>query len=190
MLISGFNLATADYRRSRRDLFRAAGIVAALTLVLAGQVALWATGRQERRAVGEHLERMEAEFRRQQDEARAIRAGVPSQTMKQYEAKVAIYNQILEASAFSWTGLLVELERSVPPSVFLAEIQPDLSTGRVSLRGVTRSFDDLSLFLRGLEERKAFRDVFLLHQATRKATPGKPDELEFTVTLLYQGRGR
>ncbi len=190
MLIPGFNLATADYRRSRRDLFRAAGIVAALTVLLAGQVAHWAAGRQERRAVGEHLERMEAEFRRQQGEARAIRTGIPSETMKQYEAKVAIYNQIIEASAFSWTGLLVELERSVPPSVYLTEIQPDLATGRVSLRGATRSFDDLSVFLHGLEERKTFRDVYLLHQTTRKATPGKPEELEFAVTLLYQGRGR
>ncbi len=190
MLISGFNLATADYRRTRRELLLAAAVVVALSLALAGQVAFWAAGRQERRDVGGRLAQMEGEFRRHQEEVRALRAGVPGEAIKRYEAKVEVYNQILEASAFSWTPLLVELERSVPPSVFLSEIYPDLPTGQVRLAGVARSFDDLSLLLRGLEQRSAFRDVYLLHQGERKAAPGKEGGLEFAVTLLYHGRRR
>jgi Tfp pilus assembly protein PilN len=107
--------------------------------------------------------------------------------MKRYQVRVKAYNQILEASAFSWIGLLVELERSVPSSVSLKEISPDLATGRVSLRGVARSFEDLSLFLRGLEQRTAFHDVFLLRQAAQETQAGKPEGLEFTVSLVYQG---
>jgi Tfp pilus assembly protein PilN len=196
MLIPGFNLATSNYRKTRRELLLATAAVVSLTVLLVGQVALWAAGRQERREVGERLGRMEGEFRRHEEEVRTRQAGAPGEAVKKYEAKVAVYNQILEASAFSWTGLLVELERSVPPSVFLKEIQPDLATGQVRLSGTARSFDDLSLFLRGLEQRSAFRDVYLLHQAERKsapggqASPGGQDGLEFAVTLLYQGRGR
>ena len=114
----------------------------------------------------------------------------PGEAIQQYEAKVGFYNRTLEASAFSWTGLLVELERSVPPFVSLGEIHPDLATGQVRLRGMARSFDDLSLFLRGLEERTAFRDIYLLHQADRKAMPGGQDGLEFAVNLVYEGRKR
>lgn len=190
MLISGFNLAASDYRRGRRELFLAAAVVAALALLLAGQIALWAAGRREGRSVASRLAQMEAEFRRHQDEVRAVLATVPEEALKRYEAKIGVYNQILEASAFSWTGLLLELERSVPPFVSLGEIHPDLASRVVRLRGVARSFDDLGLFLRGLEERTVFRDVYLLHQADRKATAGGQDGLEFAVSLVYQGRGR
>lgn len=190
MLISGFNLASTNYRRSRQEMILAISAVAALALLLVGQVALWTAGRREEQAAAARLARMEGELRRHQEEVRAVLAGVPGEALKRYEAKVAAYNQILEASAFSWTGLLVELERSLPPSVSLSEIHPDLATGQVSLSGVARSFDDLSLFLRGLEERTVFRDVYLLRQAERKAAAGSREGLDFSVSLIYQGRGR
>jgi Tfp pilus assembly protein PilN len=190
MLISGFNLAASNYRRSRREVILATSAVAALTLLLLGQIALWGVGRREGQGIGDRLARMEGEFRRHQEKVRAVQASVPGETLKRYEAKVGVYNQILEASAFSWTGLLVELERALPPFVYLSEIHPDLATGQVGLRGVARSFDDLSLFLRGLEERTAFRDVFLLQQADRKAASGGQDGLEFRVNLVVHGRRR
>ncbi len=190
MLSVGFNLAAADYRQTRRQAILAAGVVSLLSLVLVGQIVVWFGTRREGGGIGERLARMEQEFRHHQEDVRVIRAGIPAEAIKQYEAKVAVYNQILEASAFSWTGLLVELERSVPPGVFLSEIAPDLATGQVSLHGVARSFDDLSLFLRGLEDRTAFRDVYLLRQAERKASPGGQEGLDFGVSLVYRGRRR
>lgn len=187
MLIAGFNLAGANYRRARRDVILGACAVAALGLLVAGQIATWAAGRGEREAIALRLTRMEGELRRHQEEVHAALASVPGEAMKQYESKVKAYNQILEASAFSWMGLLVELERSVPPSVFLSEIHPDLATGQVLLRGAARSFDDLSLLLRGLEERTVFRDVYLLRQSERKAQAEKAEGVEFAVSLIYQG---
>jgi len=190
MLIVGFNLAGTNYRRVRRDVILGACAVAVLGLLLAGQVAMWAAGRGERAAIALRLARMEGEFRRHQEEVRTTLAGVPEETMKRYQVRVKAYNQILEASAFSWIGLLVELERSVPPSVFLKEISPDLATGRVALRGVARSFEDLSLFLRGLEERLAFHEVYLLHQTEQQNQAQKPEGLDFTVSLIYQVNGK
>lgn len=186
MLIVGFNLASGNFRRARRDMILGISAVAVLGLLLAGQVAMWAAGRGERAAIALRLARMEGEFRRHQEELRTALASVPEGIMKRYQVRVKVYNQILEASAFSWIGLLVELEQSVPPSVFLKEISPDLATGRVSLRGAARSFEDLSLFLRGLEQRTAFHDVFLLHQTEQENQAGKPEGLEFGVSLIYQ----
>lgn len=189
-MIPGFNLAGTDYRRARRDVALGACAVAVLGLLLLGQIVFWAAGRAEREAVALRLTRMEAELRQHQEEVRTLLTGIPGEAMKRYEEKVRAYNQILEASAFSWMGLLVELERSVPPSVSLSEIQPDLATGRVSLRGVARSFDDLSLLLRGLEERTGFRDVYLLHQAEQKPQAGKPEGVEFSVSLIHRVGGK
>jgi hypothetical protein len=214
MLISGFNLAAADYRQSRREVKLAAGVMVALALVLLGQIAAWVAIRRaytirdvvdavrlgqirtlvavrpEGRDVGERLLEMEREFRRHEEAVRSVRAGVPADAIKRYEAKVTVYNQILEASTFSWTGLLVELERSVPPGVTLSEIHPDLATGQVILRGVARSFEELGLLLRALEGRTPFRDVYLLRQSDRKNQAGGPEALEFAVNLVYQGRGQ
>jgi Tfp pilus assembly protein PilN len=190
MVISGFNLAEADYRRSRRELAMAAGVAGLLALLLVGQFALWISIRREGRSTGERLAQMEQEFRRHEDAVRGIRGGIPDDAIQRYEKQVGVFNQILEASAFSWTTLLAELERSVPPTVSLSEIHPELATGKVMLRGKARSFEDLSLLLRGLEERTMFRDVYLLRQTDRRALPGGPNGLEFAVSLMYQGRGR
>ena len=186
MLIVGFNLASTNYRRARRDVILGVAAVALLGLLFAGQITTWAMGRREQGAIGVRLAKMEGEFQRHQEELRKAVARVPEENMKQYQVRVKAYNQILEASAFSWIGLLVELERSVPPSAFLKEISPNLATGRVSLRGEARTFEDLSLFLRGLEERTAFHDVFLLHQTELPNQPGKAEGLDFAVSLTYQ----
>lgn len=190
MLIAGFNLTAGEYRRARREVILAAGVVAALALLLLGQAAAWVVVRRDARATGSRLTEMEAEFRRHQDGVRGIRAGIPDEAVKRYEVKVAAFNKILEASAFSWTGLLMELERAQPPGIALSEIHPDLTTGQVTLRGTARSFDDLGRFLRGLQERTAFRDVYLTRQTERQTQPGGQEGLEFMVTFIYEGRRR
>ena len=70
------------------------------------------------------------------------------------------------------------------------EIYPELATGQVALRGTAHTFGDLGRFLHGLQERTAFRDVYLMRQAERKTQAGGQEGLEFAVTFVYQGRGR
>ena len=190
MLIAGFNLASLDYRRHRRTRLLLAAASGVLLLALAGQLAAWLAQRHENRAVEARLVGMEAEFRQHQNQARSVRATIPAETVKRYEAKVAAYNKILEASAFSWMALLVELERSVPPGVTVASIQPDPASGKVALRGEAPSFERLTKLLSALEQRTAFRDVFLLHQAKRKSAGDGAELLDFSVSLIYEGRPR
>ncbi|HEX7549652.1 MAG TPA: PilN domain-containing protein [Candidatus Methylomirabilis sp.] len=186
MLIVGFNLAAADYRRSRRTVLLLSGLSAALLVLLVLQGVGWNALRREGTAVAARLGAMQSEVRLHQEQVRAVRVTIPANLIKQYEAKVAAYNQILEAFAFSWIGLLVELERSVPPGVVLAEIHPDLGTGRVALRGTAHSFEDLTKLLTGLEQRTTFRDVYLLHQSVKKPSANGPEVLEFTVNFIQE----
>jgi Tfp pilus assembly protein PilN len=188
MLIAGFNLASLDYRQSRRRTLLVAAGVAGLALVLALQIVLWAGLRRDAGGIGQRLAQMEDQIRRHEEEVRAIRATIPEETLKRYQTRVAAYNQILEASAFSWTRLLIELEHAVPPGVHLREIQPDPSSGRVSLSGEARSFDDIARLVRGLAERTSFRDVYLLRQSVRTGSTGGGEMQDFSVSLTYQGR--
>jgi Tfp pilus assembly protein PilN len=190
MVIAGFNLAPADYRRIRRWRILAAGVVVVLLLGLGAQLAVWLWLHRDVEKVAERLHHMEQELGQHEGQVRAARAGVPAAALKQYEVRVAAYNKIIEAGAFSWIGLLVELERSVPPHVYLREITPNLATGQVTLRGNARSFEDLTRLLRGLEERTAFRNVFLLRQGEKKGQEGGADTLDFGVSLFYRGTER
>lgn len=190
MVIAGFNLATADYRRTRRTLVQAAVAAAVLLLLLAGQVYVWMAQRRENRAVEARVAAMEARFRQHENQAQTVRTTLPAEALKRHEVRVTAYNQMLEASAFSWIGLLVELERAVPPGVTITTIHPDLSSGKVSLQGEARSFEELTKLLRGLEQRTPFRNVFLLRQAKRKAGGATSEGWEFSVSLNYEGRPR
>jgi Tfp pilus assembly protein PilN len=190
MLIAGFNLASLDYRRHRRNRLLLAAACGALIAGLAAQGILWTAQRRENRAVENRLAAMETEFRRVHGQAQTVQAKIPPDAVKQYEARVATYNKILEASTFSWIALLVELERAVPPGVTVASIQPDLASGKVTLRGEAQSFDRLTRLLTGLEQRAPFRDVFLLHQAKHKSATDGTEALAFSVSLVYEARPR
>ena len=188
MVIHGFNLATADYRRLRRERLHAAGAALVLGLALLVQVGVWAATHKDGTDTGGRLAAMEREVRRHEDQLRAARAGIPADALKSYETKLAAYNKILEAGAFSWTGLLIELERAASPGVELRQIQPDPTTGRVTLMGQAQEFEDISRFVQTLSQRPAFRQVDLLSQADRPAAPGQPGGLNFTLSLVYEGR--
>jgi len=187
-MVTAFNLATRDVHRERRRRLLAGGVLLCLALALAAQVGIWGLLRQRDAGIAERLGSMERELSRHQNEVRTVMAGVSGDLVKRHAAKVAVLNGLLEAAAFSWSGLLQELERSVPPGVVLGEIQPDPSTGRVGLRGAAKSFGELDRFLRALEERLPFRDVFLRRQSVKRGADGEPETLEFSITLTYQGR--
>jgi Tfp pilus assembly protein PilN len=191
MLIQGFNLAAADYRRVRRQGRLGAALAALLAALLLAQGGYWLLLQREVAEAGTRLAAMESQLRGHEARLREARGGLPGDAVKSYEAKVAALNKILEASAFSWTGLLFELERAVPPEVELREIQPDPATGKVTLTGAARSEDGVSRMVRGLGQRPAFRDVYLLREAERQvaAAAGRPArrEVGFTVRLIYSG---
>ncbi len=101
--------------------------------------------------------------------------------------KVAFLNGVLDASAVSWTGLLAELEAALPAEASLTEIQPDRSAGRIRLTGLAATPDAVAEFVRRLEVRPAFRDVFLLQQAEKAGVaPGGAPAVAFSVSLAYR----
>jgi len=186
------NLARDEARPHRG--WRVAAWVAALALVA---VAVVANGLHYR-SVAAAMGPVEARLRGAEDTARRLEAqhatGLPPGTheaLAALPARVDTFNQILAASAFSWTRLLMELEASLPPRVGLTAIQPDPSTGAVTLQGTGRGFGDVVAFVQHLEQRSAFRDVILLRHS-EQARGGSPPVVlnEFSIKLQYGAGAR
>ncbi|HTU00583.1 MAG TPA: hypothetical protein VMG58_02160, partial [Candidatus Sulfotelmatobacter sp.] len=105
MVTAGFNLASADYRGLRRERLQSLGAALVLGVALVAQLGVWMALHKGAAATGPRLAAMEQEVHRHEDQLRALRAGMPANALKGYEARLATYNKILEAGAFSWTGL-------------------------------------------------------------------------------------
>lgn len=103
--------------------------------------------------------------------------------------RVRFYNSLLQASAFSWTGLLNELEAALPEGVGVAEIRPDQDLSGVQLRGEARTLEALTGFVRRLEGRPLFTRVFLLRQGERKDERSGREVLQFEIRLDLEREG-
>lgn len=175
------NLASPAGRRRR--VFRR-GLAAALCLLLlatAGHALLLLRWRDHLAGLEETWKARAAEL--EEVRARTAATGRPAERTAALAERVRLYNTLLEASAFSWTGLLNELETALPEGVGLAEIRPDQQLTGVQLRGEARTLQALTGFVRRLEERPPFTGVFLLRHGTRKNARGGQEILEFDIRL-------
>jgi Tfp pilus assembly protein PilN len=80
------------------------------------------------------------------------------------KAQVKVANQMIQQQLFSWSHLLLTLERAVPAGVSLISLQPEQSTSTLTLRGEALTLDKLTGFVGKLQETAPFHDVFLADQ--------------------------
>ena len=76
----------------------------------------------------------------------------------------SLLKELVDGRAFSWTGLLARLETALPPDVRLVAIAPENKHGRIqlSLDAVARNAEHAVAFVKALEDRPEFEDVFVL----------------------------
>jgi type IV pilus assembly protein PilN len=120
------NLASQPYEDSRQFWMRwgtAVGAVALLTLVLlALDITGWVNARRDRAAIAEK-HAMIADRDRIRAEAERI-LNLPENRATRDESQ--FLNQLIERKAFSWTRVLEDLEKVMPPHVHLTSISPQL----------------------------------------------------------------
>ena len=175
------NLASAGGRRRRR--FRRALAPAVVLLLLVTVLhGLLVSRWRSRLAVLEDTWAARAADMERVRPGTAGAPGSPNGTPALAE-RIRFYNSLLEASAFSWTGLLNELEAALPEGVGLTEVRPDQTLTGVQLKGEARTLEALTGFVRRLEERPLFGRVFLLrHGGGKDARTGK-EILDFDIRL-------
>lgn len=114
------------------------------------------------------LRRQAAELRRPDPDKRTL-------------ARWLAVKDLVDRRVFGWTTLLSRLEAAVPPGVKLVSISPAWEKGgvRLDLRAVARSSEPGFAFVKALEDRPEFADVFPLGKEPREAG------FDFAYTMRY-----
>jgi type IV pilus assembly protein PilN len=95
-------------------------------------------------------------------------------------------NGVIQRKAFSWTQVMMELERLMPPHVHVLSIRPEVKDNQVQLEmavaGDTR--ENVNAFVKALEDSETFRNPQLKSEDVKQASNG-PSEIEFQLTTVY-----
>lgn len=105
-------------------------------------------------------ERLEQTLKTSAERVAVAKADVSIESLKLWTALKAI----VDGRTFSWTGLLADLERVVPPGVRIMSLSPDQKDGRTQLRleALMRKAEESLEFLHALEARPQFSLVYPL----------------------------
>jgi len=161
------NLASQPFHNERLPVLAlaAAGLaVLVLTLQHAWLLRELLPGRTS--AARQEVAALEAKSVLLRSEARAPRVPRPE------AAKVVewgLIKDLVDRRAFSWTLLFAQLESVLPDGVHLVSIAPNLRKGELllDLAAVARSPEDAREFVRRLEGREEFDDVYLREEGDR-----------------------
>jgi Tfp pilus assembly protein PilN len=161
------NLASQPFRNERLPVL-ALGVAAVAVLALTVQHALLLEELRPGRtsATRQEAEALEAESARLRAEARSPRA---SRAEPAGLPEWGLVKDLVDRRAFSWTLLFAHLESVLPDGVHLTSIIPTVKKGEVLLdvAAVARTPEDAREFVRRLEGREEFDDVYLREEGDR-----------------------
>jgi Tfp pilus assembly protein PilN len=159
------------------------GLIGVSVALLLGGAALIEDGRFLRQSLDSETVRtaqLSAERRKVEEQLRRQSLVLTDESRAAIKAQVKVANQMIQQRLFSWSRLLLTLERSVPAGVSLVSVQPQPATATMTLRGEALSLERLTGFVGKLQETAPFHDVFLEDQK------GQPDgTISFTVHARY-----
>jgi hypothetical protein len=158
------------------------GLVGLAMLLLLGLAAMAAAGLADRRALETETSRtVQLSAQRAAVEARLRQEGLAltDDGRAAIKAQVMVANQMIDQRLFSWSKLLLQLERATPSGVSLVGLQPQ-AAGTLTLKGEALTLERLTAFVGKLQETAPFHDVFLADQREQQnGTVG------FTLNVHY-----
>jgi len=179
------NLASQPYEDAREFWMRwgtALGTLALLTLVLlALDVTGWLNARRDRAAISRQREMI---AQRDQLRANAERIlNLPENRSTRDQSQ--FLNELIERKAFSWTRVLENLEKVMPPRVHLTSINPQLNEDnqlglKMSVAGDSR--DRAIELARRMEESHRFAQTNIVSESAKSAAG---DTEQFDIVAVY-----
>ncbi|PYX45025.1 MAG: hypothetical protein DMG79_20130 [Acidobacteria bacterium] len=181
------NLASQPYEDARQFWMRwggAVGAVALFTLVLlALDITGWVNARRDRTAIAEK-KALIAERDRLRANAEEF---LNRQENRNTRDKSQFLNELIERKAFSWTRVLENLEKVMPPRVHLKAISPQLDEDnqlglKMTVAGDSR---DRALELaRRMEESRRFAQTQVTNGRSQQSTTGDTEEFEIVAVYI------
>jgi len=159
------------------------GLIGAAIALLAGVAVMTGDGMSMRQSLELETVRtsqLAAERQKLEERLRREALVLTDENRAAIKAQVKVANQMIQQRLFSWSGLLLTLEGAVPSGVSLVSIQPQTSTGLLTLKGEALTLDRLTGFVGKLQETAPFHNVFLADQK------GQQDgTVSFTLNVRY-----
>ncbi len=180
------NLASQPYEDARQFWMRwgtAVGVAGLLTLVLlAADVTGWINARRDRAAIAEKRA-MIADRDRIRAEAERV-LNLPQNRATRDESQ--LLNELIERKAFSWTRVLENLEKVMPPHVHLESITPQLDEDNQLGLKMTVAGDSRERALelaRRMEESRRFAQTQVTTERFQQSNTGDNEQVE--IVALY-----
>jgi len=156
------NLSTQPFYNTRAV---RAGLVVfgviAVALTVFNSVELWRSQRANRE-FGRAVTQNENAARDLRQKARSVQQALDTTALAQVAAAAREANELIDRRTFSWTELLNQFQATLPPTVRVSSVQPQVdSNGRllVAITVLSRQQEDLDSFIEALEKTGVFRDV-------------------------------
>ena len=181
------NLANQPYEDARQFWMRwgtAVGAVGLLTLILLGLVVSgWVTARHDRVAMSQLRTQIEDRDRLRAEAERIL--NLPQNRTTRDESQVL--NQLIERKAFSWTRVLENLEKVMPPRLHVVSISPQLNEDnelalKMSVAGDSR--DRAVELERRMEESRRFAQTQITRESY-SAQAQNGDNVVCEMTAIY-----
>jgi type IV pilus assembly protein PilN len=184
------NLASQPYQDVQRFMVRWGLALLALGLITVGLVYAAASAFVSWRA----SETQTSQLRDQVAERAREKAAIESALNRNSDArdKAQFLNALIARKAFSWTEVLSDLEKLVPPTLHVRAIHPEINEDgqlevRLSVAGSSR--EGTVELVRRLEQSSHFMQSRILSESTAKATlnqgPSSTPAVQFEISAIY-----
>jgi type IV pilus assembly protein PilN len=181
------NLASQPYEDARQFWMRWGSAVAAaglLTLVLLMlTITGWLNARRDHTAIAEKKAMIADRDQLRADAERILNLPENRTTRDQSQ----LLNELIERKAFSWTRVLENLEKVMPPRVHLVSIHPELDEDNQLALKMTVAGDsrDRAIELaRRMEESRRFAQTNIIQERSTQSTTGGDTE-QFDIAAIY-----
>jgi type IV pilus assembly protein PilN len=181
------NLASQPYEDARQFWMRwgtAVGAVALVTLVLLTlDTTGWINARRDRAAIAEKRAMIADRDRLRANAEEFLNR--PQNRNTRDESK--FLNELIERKSFSWTRVLENLERVMPPRVHLVSISPKLDEDNQLALNMTVAGDSRERAIeltRHMEESKRFSETRIISEHYAQATSGDNEQFEIAAVYL------
>jgi type IV pilus assembly protein PilN len=181
------NLASQPYEDARQFWMRwgtAVGALGLLTLILlALDVTGWIAARRDRLAMAQQRSMISDRDKVRADAERVLSLPENRTTRDQSQ----FLNQLIERKAFSWTRVLENLEKVMPPRVHVVSISPQLNEDNELALKMTVAGDsrDRAIELaRRMEESRRFAQTQIIREASTQSQTGDTEQVELTAIYI------
>jgi len=181
------NLASQPYEDARQFWLRwgtAVGTLGLLTLILlALDITGWINARHDRLSMSQTRTMIDDRDRLRADAEKVL--NLPENRTTRDESQ--FLNQLIERKAFSWTRVLENLEKVMPPRVHVVSISPQLNEDNELALKMTVAGDsrDRAIELaRRMEESRRFAQTQIIREASTQSQTGDTEQVELSAIYI------